>query len=170
MPRLVCVLPPHTSDLTPTERTLESWSERLWTWIGDGKTKGKGTCTQSYRICFCGDHDLSLAGCGPDGRGYAVTEVLAWVKKVWKGAGFVVPIGIIVLNMFTGLALPTEEIVSAFANEIGHSVIAEIGEGMKICSDAMESKVAEKLTDYDAAPSFTVNNPLSKIGVAGCRR
>lgn len=161
VPRLACLLPEYPGTLTEDERRYSEWTSRLRRWCADREEADRGMCWKKFRQCcrsseyffrelrlfFLCAHDLSLAECGPNGRGYEIKEVLQWVKTAMPATKVVVVLANIVLRTCTGLALPTEQFKSAFGDALGDVVSNIFAEAETMAQAGATDAAVDNLSD-----------------------
>ncbi|CAM9300333.1 unnamed protein product [Sphacelaria rigidula] len=159
VPRLACLLPAHEGALSEVARSYSSWSVRLQRWCHGGRVDGKGIFSRKLRLFLLCAHDMSLVKCGPGGQGYEVKELLAWVRKAKVAAkvGFV--LGSIALKVCTGLAVPADQIDSAFGEALGGVVSKIVEEGANNVAEEVKCRALESLSGDDDADQLSSLDP-----------
>lgn len=76
-----------------------------------------------------------------------VKELLSWAKKARPLAKMGLVLASIALRVFTGVAIPTTEIESAFGTKAGGAMSEFVKEGLTSGVEAMASVAGERLED-----------------------
>ena len=145
-PRLACLLPPwpfenEAHGLSENEQKPEVWFKRFKEWQADDFKEGKGFFKKKKLLFLVCAHTHRLVPCGPNGRGYELSQPRTWLRMSVSVVTFALQV------MFSTLTA----IAAAPASGVGAAFEATVSTMVEGFQSMLEDQLAALAINDDGA-------------------